>query len=112
MKLSWVITCRYAILLAGFLCILGVPLHAQSGSASIFKANCAECHSMDGSADTAMGRSLKMRDLRFPEVQKRTDAELTDIITNGMGTMHPYKDKLTKDQIQQMVAYIRQIAKK
>jgi mono/diheme cytochrome c family protein len=53
-----------------------------------------------------------MRDLRSPDVQKRTDADLTDLITNGLATMPAFKNKLTKNQIQQQVAYIRQIAKK
>jgi len=97
---------------AGFLFLFSVPSQAQSGPASIFKANCAECHGTNGGGNTAMGRSLKLRDLRSPDVQKRTDADLTDIITNGLATMPAFKDKLTNDQIQQVVAYIRQIAKK
>lgn len=112
MKCRWTVIYSAGIVLAGFLYLFSVPSQAQSDSASIYKANCAECHGADGGANTTMGRSLKMRDLRSTEVQKRTDADLTDIITNGMATMAPWKDKLTKDQIQQMVAYIRQIAKK
>lgn len=107
---------RFAVLHAGpFLAVViffcSASSQAQSG-ASIFKSKCAECHGADGGADTAMGRSLKMRDLRSPDVQKRTDADLTDIITNGMATMPPFKKQLTKDQIQQLIAYLREIAKK
>lgn len=112
MKHRWAAACSVGLLFAEFLFFFSVPLQAQSEPAKIFQANCAECHGADGGANTAMGRSLKMRDLRSPDVQKRTDADLTDIITNGMATMPPYKEKLTKDQIQQVVAYIRQIAKK
>jgi len=96
----------------GFLFLFGVSLQAQSGPAKLFKANCAECHGADGDANTTMGKSLKMRELRSPEVQKRTDADLTDVITNGMAIMPKHKYKLTKDEIQQVVAYIRQIARK
>ena len=112
MKHRWATTYGAGLSLFGFLFLFSVPSQAHSKPASIFKANCASCHGTDGNANTAMGRSLRMRDLRSPDVQKRTDADLTDIITNGLATMPAYKDKLTKDQIQQLVAYIRQIAKK
>ena len=35
---------------------LSVPVQAQSDPASIYKANCAECHGTNGNANTAMGR--------------------------------------------------------
>lgn len=106
---------RFAVFRAGFFLavvffLCNVSSQAQS-AASIFKTKCAECHGADGGANTAMGRSLRMRDLRSRDVQKRTDSDLTDIITNGMATMPPYKKELTKDQIQQLVAYLREIAK-
>jgi mono/diheme cytochrome c family protein len=37
---------------------------------------------------------------------------LTDIITAGKSPMPAYKDKLTGDQIKQLVAYIRDLGKK
>jgi len=92
--------------------LFSLPSQAQSKPASVYKANCASCHGTEGDANTAMGRSLRLRDLRSPDVQKRTDANLTDLITNGLATMPAFKDKLTKDQIQQQVAYLRHIAKK
>jgi len=56
---------------------------------------------------------LGVKDLRSDEVQKQTDAQLSDIITNGMGKKMPaYKGKLTDDQIKGLVAYIRGLAKK
>ena len=60
-----------------------------------------------------MGKKLGAKDLRSEEVQKKSDAELNDVITNGMGkTMPAYKDKLTTDQIKGLVVYIRELAKK
>jgi mono/diheme cytochrome c family protein len=112
MNYTWAAKYGAGLSFAGILFLFSIPSQAQSGPPSIFKANCAECHGADGGANTAMGRSLKLRDLRSPDVQKRTDADLTDLITNGLATMPAFKDKLTKDQIQQVVAYIRQIAKK
>jgi len=89
MKQRWPPACRAGSLFVGFLFFLSVSLRAQSGPAKIFKVNCAECHGADGDANTTMGKSLKMRDLRSPDVQKRTDADLTDVITNGMAIHAP-----------------------
>jgi mono/diheme cytochrome c family protein len=55
---------------------------------------------------------MKVVDLRSPEVQKMTDAQLTEATTNGKGKMPAYKDKLSADQIKGLVAYVRALAKK
>jgi len=92
---------------------LGVsPARAGEDVAALFKAKCAACHGADGSGDTSMGKTLKLRDLRSADVQKQTDAQLTEIITNGKGKMPAYKGKVTDDQIKQLVATIRDLAKK
>jgi len=82
-------------------------------SASLYKTKCAVCHAADGSGNCLMGKKLGAKDLRSDEVQKKTDAELTAVITDGMGkTMPAYKGKLTDAQIKELVSYIREIAKK
>jgi cytochrome c6 len=77
-----------------------------------FKAKCAMCHGADGTGSTATGKALKVRDLASPDVQSQTDAQLTEIVTNGKNKMPAYKGKLTDDQIKGLVAYIRGLAKK
>jgi mono/diheme cytochrome c family protein len=85
---------------------------AQGGAADLYKAKCAGCHGPDGSASTPAGKSLKIRDFHSPDVQKQTDAELSDTISAGKGAMPAYKGKLTDDQIKQLVGYIRTFAQK
>ena len=84
---------------------------AQDGAAT-FKAKCTMCHGPDGAGKTGMGAKLKIRDLTSADVQKQTDAELVEIITKGKEKMPPYGGKLTKEQIDQVVAHIRTLAKK
>jgi cytochrome c6 len=72
----------------------------------------AKCHGADGTGSTATGKALKVRDLASPDVQSQTDAQLTEIVTNGKNKMPAYKGKLTDDQIKGLVAYIRGLAKK
>jgi cytochrome c6 len=88
------------------LSVLAVPARAQDG-AGVYKSKCAMCHGADGKGDTAVGKSMKLRDLGSADVQKQTDAELIEITTNGKGKMPGYKGKLSDAQIKQVVAYIR-----
>jgi len=75
--------------------------------ADVFKSKCAVCHGADGKGKDAM----KTKDLASADVQKMTDAELTEIITNGKPPkMPPYKS-MTADQVKDMVAYIRSFKK-
>ena len=77
-----------------------------------YKAKCAGCHGPDGVGATAAGKAMKVRDFHAPEVQKETDAELTDIIANGKNKMPKYADKLKADEIKDLVGYVRGLGKK
>ena len=99
-------------LLAALVLVIAAPTQAQDGAA-LFKSKCAVCHAPDGSGGGAMGKQLGVTDLRSDAVQKQTDAQLNDSITNGKGTKMPaYKGKITDDQIKGLVGYIRELAKK
>jgi cytochrome c6 len=95
-----------------FVFLFCLPLRAQppGDAAALFKAKCAVCHGANGDAKTAVGRGLKMRDLRSSEVQKQTDAQLVTITSCGKRNMPGYEGKLTGDQITQLVAYMRSLA--
>jgi mono/diheme cytochrome c family protein len=81
-------------------------------AAALFKSKCALCHGEDGSGNTPTGKALKAKDLRSDEVQKKSDADLTEVITKGRNKMPPFGQKLKPEQIQQLVGYIRQLGKK
>lgn len=78
---------------------------------NLFVSKCAICHGGDGSAKTTMGKNLKIRDFHSPEVQKQSDADLKTMITKGKGKMPPFEGKLTGEQIDQLVGYIREVGK-
>lgn len=94
-----------------FLFVIALPARAQNEGATAYKAKCAVCHGADGKGDTAVGKSLKLRDLGSADVQKQTDEQLIDITANGKGKMPAYKGKLTDAQIKDVVAYIRTFKK-
>jgi len=77
------------------------------GGADVFKAKCALCHGPDGKGQTPMGKNMNVRDLGSADVQSQSDADLNNSITNGKGKMPKYDGKLTKDQISDLVKYIR-----
>ena len=85
---------------------------AAEDAATIFKTKCAVCHGADGSGGTAQGKALKVRDLRSAEVQKMTDAQMAEIITKGKNKMPALGKNFSQDQIKQLVALIRGMAKK
>ena len=84
---------------------------AADSGADLFKAKCVACHGASGAGDTAMGKNLKLRDLSSADVQKQSDVELANIITNGKNKMPKYEGKLTKEQINDLVKYVRTLKK-
>lgn len=81
-------------------------------AAGLFKTKCAMCHGPDGKGEVAMGKKLGARDLASADVQKQSDAQLTEVVTKGKNKMPGYDGKLSKEQIAQLIAYIREMGKK
>ena len=113
------VTCTLAILSALAVALTFVPVSmvcADGGQDSTtakaaYKSKCVLCHGPDGGG-SATGKTMKVRDLRSPEVQKQSDAELAQVISNGKGAMPSFKNSLKEDQIQGLVKYIRSMAPK
>jgi mono/diheme cytochrome c family protein len=96
----------------GMLLLLGLPARAEETGENLFKGKCGMCHGPDGAGKTMMGEKLKISDLRSADVQKKTDADLKAIIIKGKDKMPAYETKLNKEQIDKLVAHIRDLAKK
>jgi cytochrome c6 len=84
---------------------------AADASADLYKSKCAACHGAEGKGDTAVGKTMKVKDLALDEVQKQSDADLATIIEKGKNPMPGYEGKLTKEQIDGLVKYIRSLKK-
>ena len=108
--------CRHKLVLVagtiGLILFLGAPARAQETGESLFKAKCAMCHGPDGAGKTTMGQTLKIPDLHSEDVQKLSDAELTQIVTKGKNKMPAYEKSLKADEIKGLVAYVRELGKK
>jgi mono/diheme cytochrome c family protein len=76
-----------------------------------FKSTCVMCHGEDGTG-TPTGKALKAPDLHSDAVQKMTNAQIEEQISNGKNNMPPFKSTLSKDQIQALAKYVRTFGKK
>src|SRR5262245_39412057 len=85
---------------------------AQDPAEKLYLDKCANCHSKDGSGQTAKGKKLELKDLRSADVQKKmTDAKMIELIAKGKGDMDGYEKELKAEEIKALVAYIRSLAK-
>lgn len=86
---------------------------AADDATQLWSMNCAACHGKDGKGQTMMGRRLQMKDLTDPKVQASfTDADATKnikegVTDNGTVKMKAFGDKLSDDQIKDLVAQVR-----
>jgi len=103
----------FALVLVVTTILIAAPAaFAAADGAALYKTKCASCHGGDGSGQTTVGKSMKLRDLRSAEVQKQTDQELYKWTADGKGKMPAYKGKLTDAEINALVAQLRAMAKK
>ena len=77
--------------------LLSLSAQAQDASAT-YKAKCAACHGADGTG-SAMGTKMGAHDFTTAAVQGMSDAQLTDVITNGKNKMPKYGTSLKPEGI-------------
>jgi len=94
----------------GVVLSLSLSVRAQTASDTPYMSKCAGCHGSDG-AGSAMGKAMGAHDFTSAEVQQMSDAQLSDIITNGKSKMPAYGKSLKPDDIKGLVAYIRTLKK-
>jgi cytochrome c6 len=83
----------------------------SAASSATFRTKCAVCHGPDGGG-SEVGKSMNVPDLRSEAVQKRPDAELAQIISDGKGGMPPFKSSLSEAQIHDLVSYVHSLRPK
>jgi mono/diheme cytochrome c family protein len=109
---SWIEGMMVAVAVLAATAFLSAPAKADNAAAeATYKAKCAMCHGPDGKGETATGKTMKVKDFASEEVQKMSDADLSDAISKGKGKMPAYKT-LTPDQVKDLVGYIRAFGKK
>jgi mono/diheme cytochrome c family protein len=111
MKMTKLMLLIVAIAVTLFLILPNLSWAADDG-ATFYKAKCAMCHG----ADLAGKPAAKAPSLVGDEAKKASDADLTDMISNGgkdKKAAHAFANKgVTPDQVKMVVSYIREQQKK
>ena len=93
-----------AVALVVLLGVNAIASRTDEAGEQLYKAKCAAGHGPDGKGEVPIGKKLSAHDLSSAEVQKQSDAQLTEVITKGKNKMPAYDGKLSKEQIAQLVA--------
>jgi len=101
---------------SGLLAAPSLSVHPESlpavNAAQLFGKQCASCHGKDGRAKTIKGRLKHARNLTDAEWQgKVSDERIFNSITNGKEKMPAYGKKLSQEQIEALVTYVRAFKK-
>jgi mono/diheme cytochrome c family protein len=77
----------------------------------IYAKNCEACHGpkAEGGLAKVDNKQIKVPSLKSDHAVKHTDEKLIKTITAGEEEMPAFKDKLTQDEINLMVRYIRKV---
>jgi mono/diheme cytochrome c family protein len=99
-------------LFTGLFVTISNTVWAQGSSGeAIFKAKCVLCHGADGTGDTPLGKQLQAANLRSKDIQKKSNAELHKVIHDGQANMPPFADQLSDQEIDQVIKYVRSLAR-
>jgi mono/diheme cytochrome c family protein len=78
---------------------------------TLYAKNCEGCHGpkAEGGVAKIDNKQIKVPSLKADHAVKHTDEQLTKMITNGEEEMPSFKDKLSQQEINEMVRYIRKV---
>lgn len=85
---------------------------AAAGAAQNYARHCASCHGKDGRAKTIKGKLKHARNLTEGAWQEKvSDERIFNAIMNGKGKMPAYSKKLSEQEIEALVSYVRALRK-
>jgi cytochrome c oxidase cbb3-type subunit 3 len=80
----------------------------------VYRQQCLRCHGshLDGNGPDSQDLIIRPSDLRSAVIRSKTDWELLVAISNGVlfSPMHGFREKLTDEQILDVLSYIRAIS--
>ena len=74
-----------------------------------FTKNCEACHGPTGEGGTVQveGKRLRVPSLKASHAIRHTDEELLKIVTDGHEEMPAFKDKVSAEEITELVRFVR-----
>ena len=83
---------------------------AAADAATIYNRQCVSCHGRDGRGRTRKGRQTRARDVTDAAWQDDvSDERLFNSINNGRGKMPAFRKKISENDIDALVAYVRRM---
>ncbi len=98
--------------------LAAVAIGQAADAKATWDQHCAKCHGPDGKGKTRMGQKLEVKDFTDPQVQaKLTDESITKDIKEGVKVggkkkMPSFADKLSDEQVKELVQQVRSFARK
>lgn len=80
-----------------------------AGARANFTKNCEPCHGPQGEGGPVKvdNKQIKVPSLKSDHAIKHTDDQIAKMITNGEEAMPAFKDKMSQQEISDMVKYVR-----
>ena len=74
-----------------------------------YQKHCEGCHGPDATGGLVKvdNKQIKVPSRKSEHAMKHTDDQITKMVTNGEEEMPPFKDKMSAQEIQDMVRYVR-----
>lgn len=92
----------------------GMVSFAMADGEAIYMAKCKKCHGEQGEgsekATQKLCKGYAVEDLRIDLIKDKSDDEVRKIITEGKEKMPAYAEKLTAEEIDEVMAYCRKLA--
>ena len=85
-------------------------IEGAADAASIYNPQCESCHGRDGRGRTRKGRQTHARDMTDASWQNDvSDERLFNSISNGRNKMPAFHKKISQNNIDALVAYVRRM---
>jgi mono/diheme cytochrome c family protein len=92
--------------------VLVTEVNAARTAAAIYSKECATCHGKDGQAKTFKAKFNHARNLTDAQWQDSvSDERIFNSINNGKGKMPAFGKKLSEEEINSLVPYVRGLKK-
>jgi len=85
------------------------PVDEFASARANYQKNCEGCHGETGEGGLVKveNKRIKVPSLKADHALKHTDEQITKMITNGQEEMPSFKDKMSTQEISDMVKYVR-----
>ena len=86
------------------------PTDRWAPTRAVFASKCEGCHGAQGEGGTVKVDDLKLKvpSLREGKAVKHSDEDYADQVLKGGDGMPPFKDKLTQQEIQDLIKFVRE----